>query len=82
MNITIYSTATGGFCKILKRYLVDHKVSYTEKLADSDEKIAMELYEKSKQFSVPFTIIEKDNGEVEYILGFDVQKINDTLGLK
>lgn len=82
MKITIYSTATCGFCKMLKKYLDDHSFSYTELFADSDEKIAMELYDKSKQFAVPFTIIENDDGSTENILGFDVQKINTALKIK
>jgi glutaredoxin len=82
MNVTIYSTATCGFCKMLKKYLDDHSIKYTEKMADSDEKIAMELYEKSKQFAVPFTIIEEDDGKETPILGFDVSKFNSVLNLK
>lgn len=81
MKVTIYSTATCGFCKMEKKYLDDHNIPYTEKHADEDEKIAMELYEKSKQFAVPFTTIEKDSGEVVNILGFDVQKLNSALNL-
>ena len=67
---------------MIKKYLDEHKISYVEKMADSDEKIAMELYEKSKQFAVPFTVIEKDDGKVENILGFDVPKLNSVLGIK
>lgn len=81
MKVTIYSTATCGFCKMEKKYLDDHNIAYTEKHADSDEKIAMELFEKSKQFAVPFTTIEKDNGDEISILGFDIQKLNQALGL-
>lgn len=79
MNIVIYSTETCGFCKMLKRYLDDKSVSYTEKFADKDEKVAMELYEKSKQFAVPFTEITKDDGGVEQIIGFDREKIEKVL---
>jgi glutaredoxin 3 len=81
MKVTIYSTATCGFCKMEKKYLDDHKISYIEKHADQDEKIAMELYEKSKQFAVPFTVVEKDNGEEIGILGFDIQKLNHAIGI-
>lgn len=79
MNIVIYSTETCGFCKMLKRYLDEKGIKYIEKFADKDEKIAMELYEKSKQFAVPFTEITKDNGDVEQIIGFDREKIEKVL---
>lgn len=81
MNITIYSTATCGFCKMLKKYLDEKGFEYDEKMADADEAIARELYEKSHQFAVPFTIVEKNDGTVDEILGFDIKKINSALGL-
>ena len=79
-NITIYSTATCGFCRMLKSYLDQHKIAYNEKHADQDPKIAQELYDKSGQLGVPFTIIEKD-GKEEAVLGFDRKKIDQVLGI-
>lgn len=81
MDITIYSTETCGFCKMLKRYLDDKGFKYNEKMADSDEAIAKELFEKSKGYAVPFTIIKKDDDTEIEILGFDVPKINAALGI-
>jgi glutaredoxin len=77
-TVTVYSTATCGFCKMLKSYLSDKGVSYDVKMADEDESIAKELYEKSGQLGVPFTIIE-ENGKEELILGFDRPKIDASL---
>jgi len=81
MTITIYSTKTCGYCKMLKKYLDDHNQKYVEKLADTDEAVAKELYEKSHQFSVPFTQIEKDDGTTVDIIGFDVPKVSAALGI-
>lgn len=80
-QVTIYSTATCGFCKMLKSYLTDKGVSYDVKMADEDQKIAQELYEKSGQLGVPFTIITDEDGSQEAILGFDRGRINAALGL-
>lgn len=80
-KITIYSTATCGFCKMLKSYLNDKGIQYDVKMADEDQAIAKELYEKSGQLGVPFTIIEKDGSE-EKILGFDRHRIDEALDLK
>lgn len=66
---------------MLKKHLDDHQINYTEKFADKDEKTAMELYEKSKQFAVPFTEITLDNGNVEQVIGFDREKINRILNI-
>jgi glutaredoxin 3 len=80
-NITVYSTATCGFCKMLKGYLTDKGVKYDVKMADEDQAIAQELYEKSGQLGVPFTVVTDEDGNEEKILGFDRQKIDSVLGL-
>jgi len=80
-NITIYSTATCGFCKMLKSYLNDKGINYEVKMADEDQAIARELYEKSGQLGVPFTVITDDNGKEELVLGFDRPKIDAALGI-
>jgi glutaredoxin len=65
---------------MLKKFLDDHKVTYQVKMADEDQKIAEELYEKSGQLGVPFTVLTNDQGEtIDTILGFDIQKINSLL---
>lgn len=80
-KITIYSTTTCGYCKMLKSYLQSKDIAYDEKLADLDQKYAQELYDQSGQLGVPFTIIEKEDGSVEGVLGFDRPKIDSALGL-
>jgi len=80
-NITIYSTATCGFCKMLKSYLNDKGIKYDVKMADEDQAIARELYEKSGQLGVPFTVITDENGKEEMVLGFDRPKIDAALGI-
>jgi glutaredoxin 3 len=80
MKITIYSTATCGFCHMIKKFFDDHKVAYSVKMADESQEIAEELFEKSGQLGVPFTVLENDKGETtESILGFDIRKLNDLL---
>lgn len=80
-KITIYSTATCGFCKMLKSYLSSKNIAFESKMADEDQNLARELYEKSGQLAVPFTIIEKEDGSEEQILGFDRPRIDAALGL-
>lgn len=80
-KITIYSTATCGYCRMLKSYLLSKNVAYEEKHADADQKLAMELYQISGQLGVPFTVIEKTDGSKEGILGFDKQRFDTVLGL-
>ncbi len=80
-SITIYSTASCGFCNMLKSYLDDKNVEYTDKKADQDPALARELHEKSGQLGVPFTIITDEDGNEEKILGFDRPRFDQILGL-
>jgi glutaredoxin len=81
-KISIYSTATCGYCKMLKSYLQSKNIDYEVKMADEDPNLARELYEKSGQLGVPFTIIETDDGKEEKILGFDRPRIDEVLNIK
>lgn len=75
MQWTVYTTATCGFCKQLKRYLTENNVSFTEKHADTDQALAQELFTKSGQLGVPFSIVIDDAGDEHHILGFDQEHI-------
>ncbi len=81
-KISIYSTATCGYCRMLKSYLQSKDIAYEEKMADEDPNLARELYEKSGQLGVPFTIIETDDGKEEKILGFDRPRFDEVLNLR
>lgn len=80
-KITVYSTATCVYCNMLKNYLKSNDIKFNVKMADLDPKLAQELYDKSGQLGVPFTIIDTDDGEQEKILGFDKPKFDSVLGL-
>ena len=80
MTVTVYSTATCPYCKMLKDYLDERRIVYSEKLVDRDEKALQEMSEVSNGFlGVPFTVITLDNGTKENVLGFDKGKINKVL---
>ena len=82
MKITIYSTTTCPYCKMLKSYLDEKGVAYVEKLTDQDQAIQEEMAQVSGGFlGVPFTVIEKPDGTRENVIGFDKNKINSIVGL-
>ena len=78
-SITVYTTATCGYCHMLKNYLQDHKVPFTEKRVDQDYAAAQEMIKKSGQMGVPFTVINDGSGNEQGILGFDVQRIQQAI---
>jgi glutaredoxin 3 len=77
VQIIIYSTTTCPYCKTLKDYLKEKGVSYTEKLIDTDEVAKSEMLASSGGFlGVPFTLVVKDDGTKETVVGFDKGKID------
>lgn len=64
-----------------KEYLDSQGVTYEEIFVDEEPDEAMKMVEISGQMGVPFTVIDKDNGERVTILGFDQKLIADALGL-
>lgn len=82
MNVTIYSTVTCPYCSMLKKYFTEKNVAFIEKLVDQDDTARIEMTKLSDGFlGVPYTVIAKDGGTVEKIIGFDKAKIDSILGL-
>ena len=77
----MYTTKTCPFCLMQKDYFADKGVKYTEILVDENPDEAMKMVEISGQMGVPFTVIDKDDGSRETILGFDRLRIDEALGL-
>lgn len=77
-TITVYTTATCGYCNMLKNYLKENNIPFTEKRVDQDQDAAQEMVAKSGQMGVPFTIVNKD-GEERGVLGFDVKGIQHAM---
>ena len=66
MDITVYSTPTCPYCKMVKEYLDEKGVKYTDINVAEDKSKAQEMIEKSGQMGVP--VIEIDG---KIIIGFD-----------
>lgn len=82
MTVTVYSTTTCPYCKMLKKYLDEKGVEYTEKLVDQDDAAREEMTGVSGGFlGVPYTVIDKD-GKKDTVIGFDKGKINQILGIE
>lgn len=78
-KITVYTTATCGYCHMLKDYLEANKIEFKEKRVDLDQSAAQEMIGLSGQMGVPFTIIKDEKGQKQGILGFDIASISSAL---
>ena len=77
----MYTTRTCPFCKMQKDYFASKNIAYQEILVDENPDEAQKMIEISGQMGVPFTVIDKDDGSMVTILGFDRPKIDETLGI-
>lgn len=77
----MYTTTTCPFCKMQKEYLKTKNVAFDEILVDQNPAEAEKMIAISGQMGVPFTVIDKDDGSRETILGFDKPRIDSALGL-
>lgn len=65
---------------MLKDFLNEKNIVFTEKLVDQDETAKEEMQKESNGFlGVPFSVIVKDNGEKETMIGFDRGKLEKIL---
>jgi glutaredoxin 3 len=77
MNIKVYSTPTCPWCKKAKAYLEEKGIAFESLNVAEDMKAQQEMIDKSGQMGVPVLDID---GKI--VVGFDVEKINEYLGLK
>lgn len=64
-----------------KDYFRSKNVEFSEILVDENPDEAQKMIELSGQLGVPFTVITKDDGTTEKILGFDKERLNSILGI-
>lgn len=73
-QVTVYSTNTCPYCTMLKNFLDQNGVAYTDVNVQKDPVAAGRLVQATGQMGVPQTNI---NGE--WVLGFDPQRVQSLL---
>jgi len=71
MAVSVYSTPTCSYCKILKDYLHKRGIKFTDFNVATDLRKAEEMVYKSNQMGVP---VVDFNGTI--IVGFDKNKLD------
>lgn len=79
-KVEIYSTSTCPYCKMEKQYLTEKGIRFTNYDVAVDDTKADEMIKKSGQMGVPVTIIS--NGEEKVIVGFDRNKLTESLEIE
>lgn len=76
-NVKVYSAVWCVYCKMVKAFLDENKVAYTEIDIEKDDKARDEMVKKTGNLSIPVTDVD---GEI--IIGFDKPALKKALNLK
>ena len=77
MKVKVYSTPLCPYCTMAKDFLKKHGVKFEDVNVQEDRNAAMEMIKKTGQNGVP--VIEVDG---QIIIGFDMEKLVEVLGLE
>ncbi|MCR4278383.1 MAG: glutaredoxin family protein [bacterium] len=77
MSVTVYSTATCPYCKLVKEYLNEEGVEFKNVDVGEDPEAANEMVKKSGQMGVPVVEV---NGEI--IVGWNKAELEEALKKK
>lgn len=69
-QVTVYSTNTCPYCDMMKNFLQQNQINFTEVNVQEDQEAAQKLVETTGQMGVPQTNI---NGQ--WVLGFDPERV-------
>jgi len=81
-SVKLYSTTTCPYCTMEKNWLDEKGVKYEQVLVDQNQQAAEEMVQATGQMGVPVTALEFEEGESEFVIGFDRNKLSALLGVK
>ena len=81
-QVTIFSTTTCKYCKVVKDHLTSNNVAYEEVMLDEHPERIQESVAISGSRAVPVTKIVTEDGKAYGVLGADLEAIDKVLGLE
>lgn len=76
MKVTVYSTTSCPFCRMLRDYLYSKSIKYEDVILDEHPEKVDEIIEHSAHKGVPITVVVNDNGQKFTVVGFDKEKLD------
>lgn len=73
-KVTVYTQNDCPPCKVVKMFLNDQKIAFTEKNITTDESARNDLIQTYQAYSTPTVVIGED-----VIVGFDLEKLEHAL---
>ena len=74
MNVTVYTTPTCPYCRMVKQFLSQKGIPFVEKDVSADRAAAMYMVQRTGQQGVPVTEIDG-----QFVVGFDRPRLEQLL---
>ncbi|HUC78859.1 MAG TPA: glutaredoxin family protein [Candidatus Saccharimonadales bacterium] len=74
-NITIFTTNTCAYCKMVKQFLNTKGFSYDEINLDDQPEKQQEAFALSGQLTVPITLVTKADDTKQVIVGYNLAQL-------
>ena len=74
-NITIFTTNTCAYCKMVKQFLNTKGFVYDEINLDTQPEKQQEAFELSGQLTVPITLVTKADDSRQVIVGYNLAQL-------
>lgn len=74
-NITIFTTNTCAYCKMVKQYLNAKGMKYDEINLDTEPEKQQQAYELSGQLTVPITLVTNTDDSQQVIVGYNLSQL-------
>lgn len=81
-KVKLFSTMSCPYCRMEKAWLEGNKIEHEVSYVDQNQQEAVEMVQKTGQMGVPVTEISYEDKDPDYIVGFDIQKLQQVLGVK
>ncbi|MCL5666193.1 MAG: hypothetical protein M1383_00225 [Patescibacteria group bacterium] len=79
VSVKLYSTMSCPYCKMEKSWLEGKNIKHEVVYVDLNQKEAEAMVQKTGQMGVPVTEIQYEDGEPEFIIGFDKPRLEQIL---
>jgi glutaredoxin/uncharacterized protein (DUF302 family) len=81
-KVTLFSTMSCPYCKMEKEWLEQHKIEHTVSYIDLDQSKAEYVVRHTGQMGVPVTEITFEEGQPEFIIGFDKGRLSTAFNIQ
>ncbi len=79
MDVIVYTTPVCPYCRMVKEFLRNKGIGFEEIDVSNNQDLQQEVKNTSGQTGVPVTVVKKENGSEEVIVGFDQEKLDAAL---